>query len=166
MLNNQYKGFGINLNAQHVNGMTQFGYKRFLDTLEMNFMNSMESQENQEMFFFAVFHFIGLADNCKKWNSNVQTLFFWPEKWFLKKVTHFPFFCTNHSSGLLCSCKRFCVVDFWPLFRFFGITKAPFSFKSSQGRRKSSVRTQKEKEFLLWLFGHFCDIRYCCVHLP
>ena len=67
MLNNQYKGYSINLNAQHVNGMTQFGYTRFLDTLEyMNFMNSMESQENQEMFFFAVFHFIGLADNCKK----------------------------------------------------------------------------------------------------
>ena len=77
---------------------------------------------------------------------------------FKKSDTFFLFFCTNHSSGLLCSCKRFCVVDFWPLFRFFGITKAPFSFKSSQGRRKSSVRTQKEKEFLLWLFGHFCDI--------
>ena len=146
--------------------MTQFGYKRFLDTLEMNFMNSMESQENQEMFFFAVFHFSGLADNCKKWNSNVQTLFFWPEKWFLKKVTHFPFFCTNHSSGLLCSCKRFCVVDFWPLFRFFGITKAPFSFKSSQGRRKSSVRTQKRKgisfmTFRTLLWHCVCIYRNC-----
>ena len=59
LLNSIFKVLSINLNAQHVNGMTQFGYKRFLDTLEMNFMNSMESQENQEMFFFEVFHFIG-----------------------------------------------------------------------------------------------------------
>ena len=74
------------------------------------------NSRNNKKYFLLQF-FIGEADNCK---NEIQTSkrFFWPEKWFLKKVTHFSFFCTNHSSGLLCSCKRFCVVDFWPLFRF------------------------------------------------
>ena len=37
MANNQFKGFSINLNAQHVNGMTPFDlavHVRSLDTLE------------------------------------------------------------------------------------------------------------------------------------
>ena len=80
------------------------------------FVNSPWKFKKSKKYFLLQF-FIGEADNCK---NEIQTSkrFFWPEKWFLKKVTHFPFFCTNHSSGLLCSCKRFCVVDFWPLFRF------------------------------------------------
>ena len=35
MVNDRFKTFSINLNAQHVNGMTPFDtYVRFLDTLE------------------------------------------------------------------------------------------------------------------------------------
>ena len=33
LFNNQFKAFGINLNAQHVNGMTPFLNARLLDTL-------------------------------------------------------------------------------------------------------------------------------------
>ena len=63
---------------------------------------------------------------------------------FLKSDTFF-LFCTNHSSGLLCSCKRFCVVDFWPLFSFFGITK-----KLSFRRRKSTVRKKGISFMTFW----------------
>ena len=34
MVINQSKAFSINLNAQHVNGMTPFRHVRLLDTLE------------------------------------------------------------------------------------------------------------------------------------
>ena len=47
MLNDQFKTFSINLNAQHVNGMTPFDlavqYVRLLDTLE-NLNSSLRSE--------------------------------------------------------------------------------------------------------------------------
>ena len=53
MVNDQFKTFSINLNAQHVNGMTPFDlavhrYVRLLDTLEYS-----EGEEKGEKGFFS-----------------------------------------------------------------------------------------------------------------